>query len=260
MLHWACADIIMRGNPLTDMTDNTEDANPNRQCLHIPDTQTWLKILPSLHIVKSNKPYLPPANEVWGKVICLQVCVCPQGEYLTRYPPGPGTPPRADTPREEQTPPSQHQTPPPTRYTPRSRHPPWSTPPTRTEHAGRYGQRAAASILLECNLVLLNFHFPFTKNTSFLCNMFVPDSHTCMNHFVWTSTETGSSVTTLIVIWDNGDTSYWTTTFSAGSTNAQYKSLFLPQTSVFPPTSTSLYAGTWPNNRLIWYHSRLEFL
>ena len=24
MLHWACADIIMRGNPVTDMTDNTE--------------------------------------------------------------------------------------------------------------------------------------------------------------------------------------------------------------------------------------------
>ena len=34
MLHWACADIIMRGNPLTDMTDNTEDANTNWQCLH----------------------------------------------------------------------------------------------------------------------------------------------------------------------------------------------------------------------------------
>ena len=29
MLHWACADIIIRGNPLTDMTDNTEDANTN---------------------------------------------------------------------------------------------------------------------------------------------------------------------------------------------------------------------------------------
>ena len=29
MLHWACADIIMRGNPLTDMTDNTEDENTN---------------------------------------------------------------------------------------------------------------------------------------------------------------------------------------------------------------------------------------
>ena len=29
MLHWACADIIMRGNPVTDMTDNTEYANIN---------------------------------------------------------------------------------------------------------------------------------------------------------------------------------------------------------------------------------------
>ena len=25
------------------------------------------------------KRLLPPANEVWGKVICLQVCVCPRG-------------------------------------------------------------------------------------------------------------------------------------------------------------------------------------
>ena len=24
MLHWACAEIIVRGNPMTDMTDNTE--------------------------------------------------------------------------------------------------------------------------------------------------------------------------------------------------------------------------------------------
>ena len=37
MLHWACADIIMRGNPLTDMTDNTEDGNTNWQCLHTPN-------------------------------------------------------------------------------------------------------------------------------------------------------------------------------------------------------------------------------
>ena len=36
MLHWACADIIMRGNSLTDMTDNTEDGNTNWQCLHTP--------------------------------------------------------------------------------------------------------------------------------------------------------------------------------------------------------------------------------
>ena len=27
---------------------------------------------------------LPPANEVWGKVICLQVCVCPQGGACSR--------------------------------------------------------------------------------------------------------------------------------------------------------------------------------
>ena len=27
MLHWACADKIMRGNPVTDMTDNTQYAN-----------------------------------------------------------------------------------------------------------------------------------------------------------------------------------------------------------------------------------------
>ena len=34
MLHWACVDTIMRLNPVTDMTDNTEEANTNWQCLH----------------------------------------------------------------------------------------------------------------------------------------------------------------------------------------------------------------------------------
>ena len=34
MLYWACADIIMRGNPVIDMTDNTQCANTNRQYLH----------------------------------------------------------------------------------------------------------------------------------------------------------------------------------------------------------------------------------
>ena len=29
MLHWACADIIMRGNPVTDMTDNTQYTSTN---------------------------------------------------------------------------------------------------------------------------------------------------------------------------------------------------------------------------------------
>ena len=28
--------------------------------------------------------FSPPANEVWGKVISLQVCVCPQGGCLVR--------------------------------------------------------------------------------------------------------------------------------------------------------------------------------
>ena len=87
---------------------------------------------------------LPPANEVWGKVISLQACVCPQErEYLTRYthpppppeeqtqspqeqtpprdqvhPPGPGTPPGAHPPGPD-TPPTQDQVnpPPETRYT-----------------------------------------------------------------------------------------------------------------------------------------------
>ena len=44
-------------------------------CYHLLQTQTELL---RMH-------YLPPANEVWGKVKCLQVCVCPQGGV-----PGPG--------------------------------------------------------------------------------------------------------------------------------------------------------------------------
>ena len=29
--------------------------------------------------LKTGNHSLPPANEVWGKVICLQACVCPRG-------------------------------------------------------------------------------------------------------------------------------------------------------------------------------------
>ena len=54
MLHWACADIIMRGNPLTDMTENTEDANTNWQCLHTYSTYTNL----SLYLVMKPHPSL----------------------------------------------------------------------------------------------------------------------------------------------------------------------------------------------------------
>ena len=37
----------------------------------------------SVYALKNISLFLPLANEVWGKVICLQVCVCPQrGVYL----------------------------------------------------------------------------------------------------------------------------------------------------------------------------------
>ena len=39
------------------------------------------------HLMK----FLPPANEVWGKVICLQVCACPQGGGLVEGVPAPGS-------------------------------------------------------------------------------------------------------------------------------------------------------------------------
>ena len=32
----------------------------------------------TVYVSTTKKLFLPPTNEVWGKVICLQVCVCPQ--------------------------------------------------------------------------------------------------------------------------------------------------------------------------------------
>ena len=67
---------------------------------------------------------LPPANEVWGKVICLQASVCPQGGVPDQV----GTPPRTRyTPRDQVHLRSRH--PPRTRYTPQSRHPLSRHPP-----------------------------------------------------------------------------------------------------------------------------------
>ena len=37
-------------------------------------------VMRTLRLLTKNRCFLPPTNEVWGKVICLQVCVCPQGE------------------------------------------------------------------------------------------------------------------------------------------------------------------------------------
>ena len=82
-------------------------------------------------------PFLPPANKVWGKVICLQACVCPQGRALPDqvHPPQEETPPPAagaDTtpPGPGKLPPGAD-TPPKTRYTPQDQvHPPGpGTPP-----------------------------------------------------------------------------------------------------------------------------------
>ena len=67
----------------------------------------------------------------WGKVMFLQVCVIlfTGGEYLPRYPPGPGTP--------------QTRYPPGTRYTPTDQaHPPDQVHPPGP---GRYGLRAGGT-------------------------------------------------------------------------------------------------------------------
>ena len=87
-------------------------------------------------------PLLPPANEVWGKVIFLHlpVILFTRGEY----PPRPGTPPWTRYTPLDQVPPPRpgtppNQVPPWTRYPPDQVHPPRAgTPPT----PGRYGQQA----------------------------------------------------------------------------------------------------------------------
>ena len=57
---------------------------------------------------KDNVTLLPPANDVWGKVIISQAFVCPQGGGMADTPPR-QTPSRADT-----RPPSPRLTAPPT--------------------------------------------------------------------------------------------------------------------------------------------------
>ena len=95
---------------------------------------------------------LPPANEVWGKVIFLHLFVilftggvchsaCWNTTPLSRRPPTKETPlPRR--PPYQGNPPGQGD-------------PPWQGDPSNAEHAGRYGQRGRYESLLECNLVIL---------------------------------------------------------------------------------------------------------
>ena len=81
-------------------------------------------------------------NEVLAKVIFLHLFVIlfTGGEYLTRYPPGPGTSPRPGTPPGPGTPPR-------TRYTPQTRY----TPPG-CKLRNTVNDRPVR-ILLECILV-----------------------------------------------------------------------------------------------------------
>ena len=107
---------------------------------------------------------LPPATKL-GKVMFLQVCVIlfTGGEYLTRYPPGPGTPPRTRYPPRNQVHPPGPGTPPPgpgtppdqvppqTRYTPQARQ--RQTPCLGRPSPPRWPLQRTVRILLECILV-----------------------------------------------------------------------------------------------------------
>ena len=119
--------------------------------------------------------FLPPANEVWGKVIFLHLFVIlftggevpdpPRTRYTpgsrhtprTRYTPqGPGAPPRADTPLGPGTPPQRPGTPPAwSRHTPGTRYTPQDQvhPPVQSM-LGDMVNTQAVCILLECNLVI----------------------------------------------------------------------------------------------------------
>ena len=109
----------------------------------------WLKVEPAHYVnsifwvrnlISNRYAYLPPANEVWGKVICLQASVCARGGGVPdqvqprdqvqppseQTPPGPGTPPLCS----RQTP--------QTRYTPRADTPPGPGTPPHTPPGPMY--------------------------------------------------------------------------------------------------------------------------
>ena len=61
------------------MLESTISLKYPLSCLAAPEVPLVIK-----ENVKDILHLLPPANEVWGKVICLQACVCPQGGCLLR--------------------------------------------------------------------------------------------------------------------------------------------------------------------------------
>ena len=111
---------------------------------------------------KMSKSFLPPANEVWGKVIFLHLSVIlfTGGEYLGRYPPGRYTPGRSIL--QQVNPPagtSPWQVHPPSRYTPQQVHPPQAYTPLRQCILG-YGQQAGGTHPTGMHSCILhNFYF-----------------------------------------------------------------------------------------------------
>ena len=109
--------------------------------------------------------FLPPANEVWGKVTFSVACVknsihggglpqCMLGYHTplgpgTPLPQGPGTPPDRQGTPPDQAPPSRH---PPDQAPPRA-DPPDQVPPPAQCMLGDTVNECAVCILLECNLV-----------------------------------------------------------------------------------------------------------
>ena len=69
MLHWACADIIMRGNPVTDMTDNTETQTQTDSVYTLgPDSQNY-------------KNFVWQNKKQGQSIICFIKC----DKYLAKY-------------------------------------------------------------------------------------------------------------------------------------------------------------------------------
>ena len=125
------------------------------------------KKISGLHC-RDKRQLLPPANEVWGKVIFSVACVknsvhrggLPQCILGYHPPPGADTPLRADT-SPDQAPPD-HQAP-PLDQAPPAADPPLDQAPPCAVHAGRYGQQTGGmhptgmqSCWFRCGFALLN--------------------------------------------------------------------------------------------------------
>ena len=126
---------------------------------------------------------LPPANEVWGKVIFSEMCVknsVHRGVYLSACW---DTIPRDQAPPWDQAPPDQ---PPPDQAppgpgTPQIRHP----PPPEQSMLGDTVNEQAVRILLECNLVYDRFKLwqrSFTQKAVVFC------LNSAVTVFIWSQT------------------------------------------------------------------------